>query len=350
MSKIVEENLADTNAVTKSMSEILSETRSVYNGHPANSGNEDSVEDKDSSDLDKSDSDDSKSKTSSDKEKTSSGDDSDSDQKDSSDELKKDAEFKYKSHEEAEKGYREAEKLATRKAEEARLERERAETLAAQLSEMEAKLAEGLKKSAPKDKASSKDSSTLNKEMQGEFKKLYEDIAKLDPSSDDYEDKISERWAQLGEYQQAQFQKVFEKMFEEYKEEEISKKQAAEKQYAEDQALVKKVISDATEAGLNMKEGSYESELFWMFSKDAPEGTSVDEQIKWTCDRVKQTIEEIRKPIFNLADKANEAQDKNSVLERGGTRPPQTSKKRGGGEENKPMTLLDAFTKTERRI
>ena len=92
-----------------------------------------------------------------------------------------------------------------------------------------------------------------------------------------------------------------------------------------------------------MKEGSDDSEMFWAFADKAPEG-SIEDQIKWTVEKVKGIKTAIAAPLLKAGDKAKATQEQNAVLERGGDKP---------AEKVVPVTPLglgDAFAQIQRRI
>jgi hypothetical protein len=117
----------------------------------------------------------------------------------------------------------------------------------------------------------------------------------------------------------------------------------------------KSILSDAdaagVEAGLNMKKGSSDSEMFWAFADKAPKG-SIETQIKWTVDKVSGIKAALAAPEkekeekeAETARKAKENQEQNSVLERQGE---------GRRPDKKvpatPLGLADAFKQLQRRI
>ena len=322
------EDVQDTDKET--MADIVDKTRPVYTGHPAEGGSDDSsdADDTDSQDSAEDDSDDG-----------TSADDDGSPDDDKSSDSDGELTFKYSSHEEAEKGYKEAERLAHERAEEAKRERLRAEELQAKISELESRTAED-------SDSKSKEEPTENV-MQARMRKLYSDIARIDPEDPECDNKAADLWAELSLEQQRYVDEQLDAFKTKLSEEYDAK--MAEKE-TED-LIVSKAIDDATKFGLDMKDGSPESKLFWTLCKDAPDGGSIDDQIQWTCKEVKSFISTINEPVIKDKEKAKQTQENNAVLDRGGSRSDVSTKTdKEDAMASGPMSLGELFQRSERRI
>jgi hypothetical protein len=126
------------------------------------------------------------------------------------------------------------------------------------------------------------------------------------------------------------------KTYDEQRQEE--QRRVSNEQSAQDQ-VISDAVKTATSEGLDMGEGTPDSELFWAFANMAPEG-SLENQTKWTIGKVK----EHKKPVVIDKEKVKEVQEQNAVLDRAGEKPPE---KKGPVV---PLTLGAAFGETERRI
>jgi len=239
--------------------------------------------------------------------------------------------FKYKSHEEAERGYGEAEKLITQSTEEAKRERERSEDLQRQLNE--ALLKTGTPEKPEEEALPAQATNAVR------MQNLLEEVNRLDPEDEDYNLKVAEIWGRLDDDRQAEFETRMQTAIKTYDEQ----RQEEQRRVGNEQSAQDQVITDAAETatseGLDMGEGTPDSELFWAFANMAPEG-SLEDQTKWTIGKVK----EHKKPVVIDKEKAKEVQEQNAVLERAGEKPPERK------EPVVPLTLGAAFGETERRI
>ena len=246
--------------------------------------------------------------------------------------------FKYVSQEAAETAYKEAESLIGKKADEAKRERERAEDLQKQLTDALVKITK------PAEKPESAPTST------DRMKTLLDQVNALDPENENYHSKVAAIWGSREDEIQGNIDAKVKEALDGY-----DKKVKEEKSKEKDElSTQKKIVSDAdvagTEAGLDMKKGSSDSELFWAFADKAPEG-SIEDQIKWTVDKIKEIKTAIAAPGIKKKEKDLEAekkakanQEQNSVLERGGHKPAEKV------VPATPLGLADAFTQIERRI
>ena len=239
--------------------------------------------------------------------------------------------FKYKSHEEAERGYGEAEKLITQSTEEAKRERERSEDLQRQLNE--ALLKTGTPEKPEEEAHPARTTNAVR------MQNLLEEVNRLDPEDEDYNLKVAEIWGRLDDDRQTEFETRMQTAIKTYDEQ----RQEEQRRVGNEQSAQDQVITDATEMatseGLDMGEGTPDSELFWAFANMAPEG-SLEDQTKWTIGKVK----EHKKPVVIDKKKAKEVQEQNAVLDRAGEKPPERK------EPVVPLTLGAAFGETERRI
>jgi hypothetical protein len=247
--------------------------------------------------------------------------------------------FKYVSQEEAEKGAKEAEKLIGKKSDEAKQERGRADDLQKQLNDALVKIAKSTEKSEAVVPTSA-----------DRMKTLLDQVNALDPEDEDYHSKVAKIWGTREDAIQADIGAKVKDALDVY-----DKKVKEEKSKVDSElSTQKKIVFDAdvagTEAGLDMKKGSGDSELFWAFADKAPEG-SIEDQIKWTVDKIKEIKTAIAAPGIKEKEKDLEAekkakanQEQNSVLERGGHKPAEKV------VPAVPLGLADAFTQIERRI
>jgi hypothetical protein len=245
--------------------------------------------------------------------------------------------FEYASQEAAEKGVKDTKTLMHKKSEEAKRERERAEDLQKQLNESLLKVTT---KPAELAKPTSAD----------KMKDLLDQVNLLDPEDKDYHLKVAEIWGRREDEMQGDVDAKVKEALDTY-DKRVKEKQAK----ANDEISTQKtIVSDAEiagkDAGLDMKKGSDDSEMFWAFADRAPEG-SIEDQIKWTVDKVVGLKTAYAAPGVEKKEKALEAEEKakatqeqNSLLERGGTKPAEKA------VPETPLGLGDAFTQIQRRI
>ena len=246
--------------------------------------------------------------------------------------------FKYVSQEAAESAYKEAESLIGKKADEAKRERERAGDLQKQINDLLAKIPEPVEPEPKKSNSADR------------MKNLLQQVEDLNPVDDDYQEKVATIWGHREDEIQTNIDAKIKEALDDYE-----KKIKDEKSKIDDElSTQKKIVSDAevagTEAGLDMKKGSSDSELFWAFADKSPEGT-IEDQIKWTVDKIKGIKTAIAIPGIVEKEKALEAekkakanQEQNSLLERGGTKPAEKV------VPEVPLGLADGFRQIQRRI
>jgi len=238
--------------------------------------------------------------------------------------------FKYKSQEEAEKAHKEAERLMHERAEEAKRERERSLELERQLNELRSKPAE------------KKDEEIKEKKLAGRIQSLLNNIEALDPEEDGYQEKIAELW---GSTLEDAVKEGVLRIISEREEKEAEERRRILIEEEKRNAAIKTAEEEATKAGLDMAgEQSEDRRLFWAFAVNAPQGT-LDSQIAWTVNEVKQIKASLGRKYLNIAGKAQKAQDENSVLERQGAGRPAEKP-----EPAAPVSLSDALKQTQRRI
>lgn len=249
-------------------------------------------------------------------------------------------EFKYASQEAAEKGVKDTKTLMHEKAADAKRERERAEALQVELNDLRAKTPV-----TPKEPETPKPTST------DKMKELLDQVNNLDPEDKDYQAKVATIWGQREDAIQSSVDDKVKVALDAY---DKKAKEEKDRETAE-QNTQKSILSNAdtagTEAGLDMKKGSSDSEMFWAFADKAPKG-SIDDQIKWTVDKVKGIKTALAAPgkekeekDAEAAKKAKENQEQNSVLERQGEGR-QADKK----VPTTPLGLASAFKQLQRRI
>lgn len=247
--------------------------------------------------------------------------------------------FKYVSQEAAETAYKEAESLIGKKADEAKRERERAEDLQKQLNDALVKITK------PTEKPEAVIPTSTDR-----MKTLLDQVNALDPEDEDYHSKVAAIWGSREDEIQTNIDAKVKEALDGY-DKKVKEARSKEK---DELSTQKKIVSDAevagTEAGLDMKKGSSDSELFWAFADKSPEG-SIEDQIKWTVDKIKEIKTAIAAPSIKEKEKDLEAekkakanQEQNSVLERGGHKPAEKV------VPAVPLGLADAFTQIERRI
>jgi hypothetical protein len=257
-----------------------------------------------------------------------------------------DTKFKHSTWEETEKARVEAEKLGHRKAEEAAEAKRKAEQLERQLEEL--KKAKDEKPKVEPPPAPNPEEVAARKQKVASLAKQF---AALDSFSDDYADKAGELLAQMVELGapqnqtsniEATIQQAVEERLTAYREEQRAaderKQQEAEtarkNQEAQDHAV--KIAGDG---GLNMKDGSLDSMLFWELSTQAPKDVPFEEQVDWTVKRVNTMKRDFL--AAEVDKRASQTQQDNRILERGGTPPPPPKE-----NTDAPLTFNGALERT----
>jgi hypothetical protein len=237
--------------------------------------------------------------------------------------------------------------------------REQVDKLSGQLQDLMVEMA----KSRP---AATKDTPAKDplESVEQELSKMLDAIENLDPTDAQYRTKtVSAYKGMLSKFRDALNQEVESKLSlvqssTDKKLEEQRKKDDEERAerdrvskintYAESKAResgldMRTDIEQVDESGKKSKVNSADQDLFWRFAAYA-KGDTTDEKIEWTIEEVKRVKAMIGQPIVRAKEKAKKTQENNSVLERGGSRPPENP------EDNKPISFGEALAKAERRI
>ena len=249
-------------------------------------------------------------------------------------------EFKYASQEAAETAYKEAERLIGKSTAEVKAERERAEALQVELNDLRAKTPV-----LPKEPEPPKPTST------DKMKDLLDQVNRLDPEDKDYHAKVAKIWGQREDAIQSSVDDRVKVALDAYDKKAKEEKDRESAERNTQKSILSNADTAGKEAGLDMKKGAGDAEMFWAFADKAPKG-SIEEQIKWTVDKVKEIKaafaapgkEKVEKEV-EAARKAKENQNQNSVLERQGE----------GRQPDKkvpttPLGLASAFKQLQRRI
>lgn len=297
--------------------EALNKARSesVFTGHPA-SGDEEEKAAPETDDKGESE------KDTDQDQKDDAQDEPDQDQKDEDSEPP--VKRKYSSHDEAEKGAKEAERRMHEAIEEARRMRSEVEEIRKQIQ-------------------TASQSETITKQEKKEldiyFKEMLSKIKDLDPDDPEYDAQLAKEWA--GSIKKS----VGDLLSEESQKREAARKQEEETRRANEE-VGKQIIATATKAGLDMSsEKSPDYNLFWAMSQNAV-GETVEDRINWTIDQVNTLKTSIVGKTIESKEKAKQAQTKNKVLERGVSHTTVTK----SDEEVRPLTIMEALAKSERRL
>lgn len=242
--------------------------------------------------------------------------------------------FKYSSREESETANLEAARRITEATEETKAERERNEKLQKEYNELLAKT----KTTKESDKTEAKKATDDEK-----MEKVFEQINKMDPDEKDYQKKVAAIWAKLfadiGKAGDANTQAAIKEL-----EERLEEKQTKTATKKEEQSKV--VVSAekaAVKAGLDMKDGSVDLDLFWLYADAAPDG-NIESQVKYAIDKTLKTKKSILKTDPDAEKRAEEERKKNEILGRHGLGKPEKKKK----DPVKPISVTDAVQKTQR--
>jgi hypothetical protein len=230
--------------------------------------------------------------------------------------------LKYKSQEEAEKAQTEAERRMHAATEEAATAKREAEELKRQLEEAK-KAPAAVPEEKPKVSAEEAEA-----QAEARIEQALDEIDKLDEDAPDYRKQVARIWRKVGVG--AASPEVVEEI--------VDRRLKAEREEAErvaaatDAATIRKRANTlATEAGLDMAEGSDDFDIFWVKAGKAPKDIPFEDQVKWTVAEVNRIKGKAASPE---ADKeaqrlAEEAQRRNAVLERGGGGPTPSTKQTG---------------------
>ena len=196
------------------------------------------------------------------------------------------------------------------------------------------------------------------------MEKTLDEIEGLDPTSSDYRAKTVQSWNKVfGKFKDILEQTVDSRLTATKSElerdrEEQRKKDREEREENERTSKIHDYAGDkATEAGLDMKTNieivgedgkksktnSTDYDLFWRFAGYA-QGDTTDDKIEWTIKEVKRIKGDVATPIVRAKEKAIKTQQNNSVLEKGGSKPPESN------VPEKTMTLDEAIGKAQRQF
>jgi len=332
----------DKEAEPMSVEDALTENagKSLFTGHPADTSSDEPVEEPDKeADKEPDKEPDKDSKKEPDKEPDKEADKKPEADKDKEpDKEPEPSKLKYKSHEEAEAAYQEAERLISKKADEAKRERERAEELQRQINE-------ALLNPKPEPEPEKKVQKPTGTER---MKGLMSRINQLDPERDGYEEEVAALWGQYDDELRAEFHsehtESVQAAISEYDKRKTDEANRVKAEQEQQNAIIKKSTDLGVKSGLDMKDGSVDSALFWAMSNNAPEG-SIDEQVNWTIDAVKKHKATIVAPYIESQKKADKAQNKNAVLDRASQGKPEEKK-----TPQAPLSVGDAMEQAQRRI
>ncbi len=244
--------------------------------------------------------------------------------------------FKYSSQEESEAANKEAARKITEATEATKSERERNEALQKQYNELLAKT----KTTKESEKAEAEKTTDIE-----EMEKVFEQIDKMDPDEKDYQKKVAAIWAKLFAAARKAGDDKTQAALKELKEE-LAEKQTKEATKKEEQSqVVADAEKTADKAGLDMKEGSVDSDLFWLYADKAPDG-NIDDQVKYAIDKTLEAKKAYQKTDPDAEKRAEEERKKNEILGRHGLGKPEPKKK----EPVKPISVTDAVKKAQRII
>lgn len=255
---------------------------------------------------------------------------------------------KYKTLEEAEKGAKEAERLMHRKAQEAKEKEERLAQAEALIESLKTELTTA-QKARNEEEAKASDETILQTLEEG-----MKQMAKFDPSDDDYYKKVAEVWFKI---MKATSETAAKKVTSEVVERKTAEQREAEKTENAHRRIWNAAVDAATEAGLDMRydlgkkdeEGNpiqaLDYKLFWAIAKTVPKGLSIEEEVQWTIKEVKKIRGEIGTVEVEKSKKAREKQEQNAPLERQGSGPKPPSKQ----EPVAPLSVDEALKRAQRR-
>ncbi len=244
--------------------------------------------------------------------------------------------FKYSSQEESEVANKEAARKITEATEATKSERERNEALQKQYNELLAK-AKTVKES---EKAEAKETTDIE-----EMEKVFEQINKMEPDEKGYQKKVAAIWAKLFAAVRKAGDDNTQAALKEFKEEQAEKQTKEATKKEEQSQMITDAEKTATKAGLDMKDGSVDSDLFYLYAKEAPDST-IEDQVKYAIDKTLEVRKSYLKTDPDAEKKAEEERKKNEILGRHGLGKPEVKKK----EPVKPISVTDAVQKARRII
>ncbi len=235
-------------------------------------------------------------------------------------EKKEEPKFKHASWEETEKARLEAEqKMHTATQETARI-REEAEALRKRLEEKEAK---------PPDKPVEV---VPGPDAEARMEAALEELAGLDEDDPTYNKKAAKIWAKagLGGIAKAPLPEDFDTLIDKA----VEKRLQAEREVRtkadkdeQDRQNWERAVKKATDAGLDMSEGSDAFDLFVAKARKAPKEEGLDGQIDWAVKEVQRILGAKQESQEEINRRAKKNQTRNAVLERGGSGPTNTNTK-----------------------
>lgn len=249
--------------------------------------------------------------------------------------AEKKVKFKYASHEESETANIEAARKITEVSEKAKKERERSEALQKQVNDLLIAA-----KKEPEKKVKTGPTST------DKMTEMLDRISKLDPDDKNYQPKVAAIWAEREDELKAEYSANLKTAMKELKEELKKERSQESDEKTEQNKIVAAAEKTASKAGLDMKKGSKELDLFWTFADVAPEDGTIEEQVQYAIDKVNEVKKAFGTPDPEAERKAKEEREKNAILGRSGPGKPEPKK----GEPVKPLGLGAAFKQTERRL
>ena len=226
--------------------------------------------------------------------------------------------FKHASWDETEKARVEAEKaMHTAKEEAATLRREKEEReAAAQAAEDAVKAAEAQRK--PEE---------IRAEARAKVKATLKKVREIDEDDPDYDEKVADAWAEAGLGAPAAAAAPDKGEIAKLVSEQVQNTLKAEREAnaendrkAELAHTRENAQSLATKSGLEMKQGSVDSRLFWDVAKEIPDevmAKPLEEQVEWAVNEVRRLKGEVVKTKEQKDADAKRLQLQNSVLEKG---------------------------------
>jgi len=199
-------------------------------------------------------------------------------------------------------------------------------------------------------------------ELEESVSKTLDEIENLDPTSADYRAKSVKAWSGVLNKMRSIVSEEFESKLTSTKteltkqqEDQRKRDQEAEEERSRAAQVTSYADSKATELGLDMRtsiestdangkkvrENSSDYDLFWKFAGYAP-GETTDKKIEWTVNEVQKMKARIAGPIASAKERAEKTQKNNSVLERSGNRPAEVI------QQEKPMSMDEALEKAQR--
>lgn len=225
-------------------------------------------------------------------------------------------EKKYQTWEAAEAGALEHQRFATEKAEEAKQAREAREAVERERDELKEKLAGGDVAKSPEKPAVSEE------EAEARIEAALGEIGQLDEFDPNYKRLVAKAWrrAGIGEVNSEEITKEVARRVRD----EIKAENEATRHVREETDIRTQAVELAGKGGLNMEEGSADHILFWNQAAKLPQemqSKPFDEQVNWTVNEVRRLKGQVVQTKSQQDAMARQEQTRNTVLERGATRP-----------------------------